>query len=268
MRLRPLILLVLCTSLAWPATGGKLAPDERIEILRGMLSEIGVAKVLLPRSRKPLIVDGPGKTYDKKKWQQAFDEGGPAARQGDQIQITKVDIEDDKITLQINGGYKGGRKWYENVQVGGGMGNSGRTVPLGGRGGGPAGTTIALTLPPDYKEMPVAEIKKMLAPVIDFEKQRSATENYLEKQPPEIQAAIKEQKAIEGMDRDQVIMSMGKPRSKTRETKDGVELEDWIYGQAPGKITFVTFDGPKVVRIRESFAGLGGSTAPRLPAQP
>jgi hypothetical protein len=70
------------------------------------------------------------------------------------------------------------------------------------------------------------------------------------------------------MDRDQVLMSMGKPRSKSRETKDGAELEDWIYGQAPGKITFVTFDGPKVVKIREAYAGLGGSTAPKLPAQP
>ena len=265
--LRPLILLLSTSSLAYPA-GGKLTVEERVEILRGMMSEIGVAKVLLPRSKKPLPIDGPAKNYDKRKWQEALDEGGPAARQGDQIQITKVDIDDDKITLQINGGFKGGRRWYENVQVSGGMGNTGRTVPLGGRGGGPAGTSVALLLPKDYDAMTVAEIKKMLAPVIDFEKQRSATENYLEKLPPEVQAAIKEQKAIEGMDRDQVLMSMGKPRTKTRETKDGAELEDWIYGQPPGKITFVTFDGPKVVKIRESFAGLGGSTAPKLPAQP
>lgn len=265
--LRRLILLLTASSLAYPA-GGKLAPDERVEILRGMMSEIGIAKVLLPRSKKALPIDGAAKTYDKLKWQEALDEGGPAARQGDQVQITKVDIEDDKITLQINGGFKGGRKWYENVQVSGGMGNSGRTVPLGGRGGGPAGTSVVVLLPKNYESMPVAEIKKMLAPVIDFEKQRSVTENYLEKLPPEIQTAIKEQKAIEGMDRDQVLLSMGKPRSKSRETKDGAELEDWIYGQAPGKITFVTFDGPKVVKIREAYAGLGGSTAPKLPAQP
>ena len=32
----------------------KLTPDERIEILRGMLSEYATAKILFPKSKKPL----------------------------------------------------------------------------------------------------------------------------------------------------------------------------------------------------------------------
>ena len=44
----------------------------------------------------------------------------------------------------------------------------------------------------------------MLAPILDFEK-RSATEQAIESLPPEIQTAVKEKRAIEGMDRDQVI---------------------------------------------------------------
>lgn len=244
---------------------GKLQPEERIEILRGMLSEHGTAKVMLPKARKPLQVDGATGNYDQAKWKQAHDEAGPAARQGDLVQVTKVDIEDDKIVLQINGGYKGGRKWYQNVEVG--MGN--RTTPIGGpRNNIPVGTAIELKLPKDYESMSVAQIKKMLAPVLDFEKQRSATENYLEQMPPEIQKAIKEQKPVEGMDREQVIMALGKPRTKTREVKEGIELEDWIYGQPPGKLTFITFDGDKVIRVKDTYAGLGGSTAPPLPPQP
>ena len=47
----------------------------------------------------------------------------------------------------------------------------------------------------------------------------------------------------------------------------GLELEDWVYGQPPGKITFVTFDGDKVVKIKEAYAGLGGATGPKLKAQ-
>jgi hypothetical protein len=62
------------------------------------------------------------------------------------------------------------------------------------------------------------------------------------------------------MDKDQVILAMGKPRLKSRETNDGVETEDWVYGNAPGKITFLTFQSNKVTKIRESFAGLGGQT--------
>ena len=254
--------------IALPLWAGKLAPEDRVLILRGMMSEYGTAKVLVPRAKKALTIDSQ-KGHDKQEFAKALQENGPAARAGDLVQVTKVDLEDDKITLQLNGGFKGGRKWYENVQVGVGGGMSGRTVPIsGGNGMAMAGTTVTLVFPKEYDTMTVAEIKKWLAPVLDFEKQRSATENYLEKLPPEVQAAIKEQKPIEGMDKDAVILSMGKPRSKSREVKDGAELEDWIYGQAPGKITFVTFDGNKVVRVKETYAGLGGATAKPLPAQP
>ena len=64
------------------------------------------------------------------------------------------------------------------------------------------------------------------------------------------------------MDREQVILALGRPDNKVRETVDGVELEDWIYGKPPGRIVFVTFEGDKVVRVKESYAGLGGSVAP------
>jgi hypothetical protein len=109
-----------------------------------------------------------------------------------------------------------------------------------------------------------ADIKKMLAPVLDFEKQ-TATENYVEKLPEPVQKAIKANKAIEGMDRDQVLLALGKPRHKERNvTKDGAEVEDWIFGEPPGKITFVTFTGSKVTQIKEAYADVGGSTAPSL----
>lgn len=265
MRLVTLSLVVFGTGGLW---AGKLTPEERVQIIRGMTSEYSAVKVLLPRSKKPLAIAA-GQGPDKQEFAKALQENGPAGRVGDLIQITKVELEDDKITLQLNGGYRGGRKWYENVQVGGGVGMNQRTVPIGGGGSvAQSGTTVMLTFPKNYESLTVAEIKGWLKPVLDFDKQRSATENYVEQLPPEVQQAIKEKKAIEGMDKDGVIMSMGKPRSKTREVKDGVELEDWIYGQAPGKITFITFDGNKVVRVKEAYAGLGGETAKPLPTQP
>jgi hypothetical protein len=70
------------------------------------------------------------------------------------------------------------------------------------------------------------------------------------------------------MDRDQVLLSVGKPRHKERNTTpDGTETEDWIYGDPPGKITFVTFAGSKVTGIKEAYADIGGSTAPPLVAK-
>src|SRR5262249_19048569 len=95
-----------------------------------------------------------------------------------------------------------------------------------------------------------------LQPVLDFEK-RSATELYADTLPPEVQKAIKEKRVMEGMDHEQVLMALGKPNHKSREVKDGMELEDWIFGQPPGKIVFVTFNGNKVIKVKEAYAGLG-----------
>jgi hypothetical protein len=103
--------------------------------------------------------------------------------------------------------------------------------------------------------------------VLDFDAQ-SATDNYFENLPEPIQKAIKANKAIVGMDRDQVLLALGRPRHKERNvSKDGSETEDWIYGDPPGKITFVTFGGSKVTAIKEAYADIGGSTAPPLVAK-
>jgi hypothetical protein len=67
------------------------------------------------------------------------------------------------------------------------------------------------------------------------------------------------------MDRDQVMLALGRPENKIRETKDGMELEDWVYGKPPGKITFVTFHNNKVMKVKETYAGLGAEAAQPLP---
>ena len=80
--------------------------------------------MLLPRSKKPLEFDSNG-TYDKAQWTEIARQSGPAARTGDSVRITKVEIEADRIVLDLNGGFSGGRKWYHGVRVSGGMGGGG-----------------------------------------------------------------------------------------------------------------------------------------------
>ena len=241
----------LLPSLSFAAN--KLSFEDRVELTRGLMAEYGTVRVLLPRSRKPLEFDA--KTgYDKNQWAEIAKESGPAARTGDLVQVTKVELEDDKIVLQINGGFKGGQKWYRNVQV---VGVTGATSPIGqGNSNAPGGTSIAILFHQPLEPVKAAAIKKMLAPVIDFDL-HTVTEIYAEKLPPEVQQAIKEKRATEGMNREQVIMALGRPAHKSRETKDGIELEDWVYGTPPGKIVFVTFAGDKVIKVKESYAGLG-----------
>jgi hypothetical protein len=59
-----------------------------------------------------------------------------------------------------------------------------------------------------------------------------------------------------------ILISPDSLREQERETKDGLELEDWIYGTPPGKIVFVTFNGDKVIEVKEDYAGLGTDVGP------
>jgi hypothetical protein len=237
----------------------KLTDDEKIEILRNLSSEYAKAKTYLPRSKSPLEYDVNG-TWDMREWQSLSGKnGGVAAREGDQIKITHVSFEGDKLELEINGGLKSGRRWFDHLEAG--VGNSTQPVSSGNSGVATTGTNIAINFHKPLENLTAAEVKRILAPLMTFDL-RSVSANYLESLPPEMQKAIADKRALEGMDREQVKLALGSPIRKYREAKDGVDLEDWIFGQAPGKITFVTFQGAKVVKVKEQYAGLGSETAP------
>lgn len=259
--MRPLgaaALVLIVAVLPVPLRGSdKLTYDERVDLVRGLTAEYATAKTFLPRSKKPLEFESTG-AYDKKQWDAIAKEMGPAARSGDQIQITKVTLEDDKIRLEINGGLKSGRHWYDRVQVGGPMGAG----PVSSGDGHPTtGTIIELLYHKPLANLSSADVKKSLAPLFDFEK-HSATQLYAESLPPAVQKAIAEKRVLEGMDREQVLMALGHPEHKSRETNpDGLEIEDWVYGTPPGKIVFVTFNGNKVIKVKEEYAGLGSEAA-------
>jgi hypothetical protein len=263
------LLLLPCAPAQTPAdqkakedTVRRLTDEEKLTLIRGLAAEYAKVKTFLPRSKKALKFNADG-TWDKPGWREAGMEFGPVARLDDLVQVTKVDIEDDQIVLQINGGFKPKGKWYQRVEMGAGVGGA-ATQPMSRDVTRNYGTTVALQwkgrIPP---EITPSEVKKILKPVLDFE-QRSDSEDYFASLPKEIQEAIKAKRAAVGMSRDQVLMAMGMPRDKLRESRDGLETEDWIYGLPPGRITFVTFANSKVVQVKDAYAGLGGATAPPL----
>jgi hypothetical protein len=257
-RISPRLLVAFLAVVSLRGDTKKLSQDQRVELVRGLSSEYATAKIILPNSRKALPFEENG-TWDKKIWENAVRKDGPAARAGDKVQITKVDVDDDAITLQLNNGLKAKGSWRDRVQISMGGVTPQQTNPQGSNQPH-TGTAIVIKFKDSIGDITSAQLKKLLAPVLDFEK-HSASENYIDTLPPETQQAIKEKKAIEGMDQDAVILALGRPLRKTRETKDDVEQETWQYGEPPGRVTFVTFAGPKVIRVRDTYAQMGGSVA-------
>jgi hypothetical protein len=218
-------------------------------------------KDYLPRSRKPLDFNING-NYDRDQWAQIGKQNGPAARVGDQIQVTRVTIEKDRLIFEINGGIKSGGHWYDHVQ--GGVGGVNQPVYQGGgNSNASSGTYIQLLFHGPVTAMKASEIKEILAPVLQFDS-RSAAELYSQKLSPEIQKAVAEKRARVGMTRDEVLLALGRPERKLRETKESVDYEDWIFGRPPGKMVFVTFEGNKAVKVKETYAGLGAEAAAPL----
>ena len=260
------LILPACLPVCLNAAAKKLTDEDRIELLRGLGSEFATVKAYLPRSQRPLPFPSDG-NYDKEKWQEMGRAMGTAARVGDQVQITRVEIEETRLVLDINGGLRGHRgSWKDHVQigVGGPVNTSSTQVNQPQNGTTVAGTTIEIFVPEGVSGLKADDVKRILKPVLDFDKE-TATENYVEKLPEPVQAAIKAKKALVGMDRDEVLLALGKPRHKERTVKEGNELEDWVYGLPPGKMTFVTFEGSKVSKVKEAYADLGGSIATPLP---
>lgn len=256
--------VVMLVPAAAPVLAGdkqaRLSDDDKIEILRGLMAENAKTRVNIPRSKKPLPFESTGK-FDFYKWKEMSGEQGLAARVGDLVQITKVTFDSDKIVLELNGGIHHG-SWKDHIQIG--MGNSTRPISQN-QTAATNGTYLAVEFHKPVPPLDADSIKKMLLPILDFDK-NTAVKSYLDTLPPEQQKAIKDKKAIAGMDRDAVLMALGKPRLKERETTtDGVDTEDWIYGEPPGKVIFVTFAGSKVVRVKEAWASLQGSSAAPLP---
>ena len=94
------------------------------------------------------------------------------------------------------------------------------------------------------------QVKKYLTVIMDFSKQRSDAVQWTDSLPPQMQEAIRDKRAIVGMDREMVMAAMGRPDRKVRE-RDAVgnDVEDWIYGHPPSPTTFVRFLGEKVSQI-------------------
>ena len=237
-------LICLCLSVPLHA---QLSRDAKFEILRTVLADRAAARIDMPFGADGVEVTENGEV-NKDKLDKEMKKNGQSINIGKIVTVTDMSFEDNKIELELDGGGKNKRSFIDHVQVGIGYGGGPvREDPTKKAKGSKIVLKFAKKVPADLK--PEA-LKEMLKPVLDFNKPVSvqAPEDAL---PPEFREAVKAKEAKIGMDRDTVIMALGRPDKKVREKKDGVDVEDWIYFQRGLRAKFITFENNVVVRIAE-----------------
>ncbi len=233
-----------------------MQPESRLEIVRYVSGEFARAVRPLPTGKNGFRIKV-GEPLDEKLLHDVVARNGPAVSTGDNVQVTKLEFRDREIVIDLNGGGRGRTRWRDRIHVEvGGAPRPQVSSPTDNPGAAPgyqgAGATIYLDFGRPLPDLTPDELKQDLAGVLDFSKQRSAAVQWVETLPPEFQKAIKEKRPMIGMDREMVVAALGRPERKVREREpDGLETEDWIYGQPPSKTIFVRFAGEKVVSIKQ-----------------
>ena len=229
-----------------------LTSQAKLMLVRDVDGEFAKAIQPIPGGKKGYTV-GVGNPINQQSLSDALRLWGTAASPGDTVQITGLEFHEKQIFVQINGGPRAHFHLRDHLQVGmvGGMGGM-ATPDTSQRPAQKLGATLILAYNKPLQEMTPEQLKQALSVMLDFSKEHSASVNWVDSLPPAFQQAIKDHKAVEGMDQEMVLAAMGRPDQKVRQKDDsGRETEDWIYGEPPARTTFVTFAGEKVIRVEQ-----------------
>ena len=235
---------------------GKLQESSKLELIRYVSGEFAKATRALPAGKEGFLQFA-GKPLNQELLERAVATHGIAVHPGDQAQITKLEFRDHTIVVDVNGGGRGKHRFLDHLQISAGgiptMQSTSEEQEKGPPGIQPgAGSTLFLEFNKAIPDLKPEELKQLLAPFLDFARQRSASVMWVDTLPPDIKKAIQERTPKVGMDREMVVAAVGKPGHKVRERDtQGNEIEDWIYGSPPDKTMFIRFLGDRVTSIEQ-----------------
>lgn len=235
----------------------RLQESSKLDLIRYVSGEFAKASKSLPAGKEGFLQFA-DKPLNQELLERAVATHGAAVHAGDNAQITKLEFRDHTIVVDVNGGGRGKKRFLDRLQIDmGGIPTARTTSDVQQQGGPPgvqpgAGSTLFLEFNKNIPDLTPDELKQLLAPFLDFSKQRSASVHWVDTLPPDIKKAINDRVAKVGMDREMVVAAIGKPGHKVRERdSQGNEIEDWIYGTPPDKTMFIRFMGDRVTSIRQ-----------------
>jgi hypothetical protein len=231
-----------------------MSKQTRLEIIRDFETQLVYARAAFPMGTKGLILKDGVITPNGEELRQALAVYGPAVKVGDPAHISYVQIKDDRIHFEINGGPIRRKKWYQRVEIagsnGGGITPGGNNQPTAN----PHGSYLDVYFDKYVPEMTAQQMRDLLFPVLDFNA-RNKEQAYLDTVPPKVKEAILAHNVLVGMNQEMVVHAKGKPPKKVRERDGETEYEEWIYGDPPADVDFVRMVGDEVVRVETMKVG-------------
>ena len=236
-----------------PANAPHMSKQTRLEIIRDFETQLVYARTPFPMGTKGLRLINGTTAPNGEQLQQMIAIYGPSIKPGDPTHISYVHIKDNFIHFELNGGPISRKKWYQHVQISGSNGNQ---VPLSNNESvqNPHGSFLDVYFDKYVPEMTAAQLRDLIYPALDF-KAKSKEEAYLDTVPPKVKEAIQAHHVLIGMNTEMVTHAVGKPPRKVRESDNGVNYEEWIYGQPPQDVDFVRIVGDEVVRVETMKVG-------------
>jgi hypothetical protein len=249
MNYRSFFAVVISVCFALPLSA-QISRDAKFDILKTVIADQAAARIALPFGSDGVVLTDDGQ-LNKEKLDKDIRKNGQSVEPGKVVTVTAIEFNDNSIEVELDGGGKNKKSFLDRIQVGVGSGNT--TTPVGrdDKTAKAKGSKIVLQF---AKKVPAAlspmGLKELLDPVLDFNK-RNFMKTGIDALPPEFQEAVKAKEARIGMDRGTVIMALGRPNNKFRETKNGVYQEQWFYNLRGARTLFVTFEDDVVVEIKQ-----------------
>jgi hypothetical protein len=230
-----------------PANAPRMSHETHYQIIRDFETQLVYARAVFPMGAKGIQLRQGVITPNGKELQQELTIWGPAIKPGDPARISYVQIKNDHIHFEINGGPILRKKWYQHIELAGANGPV-LTGPDNSPTNNPHGSFVDLYFPKYVPEVSPLQLRQLLYPVLDFSA-RNKEQAYLDAQQPKVREAILAHHVLVGMNQEMVVHAKGKPPKKVRERAGETEYEEWIYGEPPADVDFVRFVGDEVVRV-------------------
>ncbi len=218
---------------------------NRLEILGTLIADNAAARIAMPFGGEGVLLSETGEV-DEDSLLVELREEGRSISVGQVVAITAINFDDDKVEVELDGSgeRQGGIFDLDRLQIG-----IGGVDPRGAPREEITGSKIVLRFEDQAPaSLTTDQLKVLLAPVLDFEKQNFMDAG-IDSLPEEFREAVVANEAKIGMDRSTVLMAKGRPDDKVWETVNSVEREDWIYYKRGLGADFITFEGDVVIRI-------------------